>query len=711
MDSLQRLRLRVVPSLALISFVSIFLELVVIRWLSAEVRIFAYFKNFPLLAAFLGLGTGCVLARNKRDYFRAVPLLLLCLTLVIVLAEPIGYTHISFLDPFELYILGEWTRSTHPVFQSLAALAGVMVILCLVIAMFVGIGQKLGQLLDEFPPLTGYSLNIAFSLCGGLVYAAVCWRRTGPGTWILIVALVLGYFLRRPVQVAMLCAAVLLPVFLVPKSVIWSPYYRIDVEPLSLVSNKGQVFPLGVNVAVNHDSIAGAYNHSEAFVGTMPPDVREQLLDYYNVPYRIFGRRFHKVLVLGAGPGNDVAAALRHGASSVDGVEIDPTIFEIGRRLHPERPYDSPNAQVYVDDARAFLRNPSHNGYDLIVFGALDSHTVFTSMSSLRLDNYVYTVECFREALARLNPDGVIAVTFYFYKDWQLERVFNAVWKANGTRPVMVRSLGALSNNFVILAGPGAAPNSLRHNSYVTSQNADGVAGSGKVEPTTDDWPFLYLRKRGLPLEYISPLLLLLTISFIVVRRATRLTARAVHLPMFFMGVGFMLIETKLIAQMGLLTGTTWVVNTLVISAVLVMILLATIATAKGWIRSMRLAFAGLFLGLLTDWVLRMNTLTLVQNSTFNVVLITLALAVPVLFAAVLYARLFQESASPSHALGWNLFGGMVGGVLEYASTALGMNSLNLLGLVAYGIVAMLVYRGYREAPRRQGISLGIAAR
>ena len=62
-------------SLALISFLSLFIELVVIRWLASEVRIFAYFKNFPLLAAFLGFGAGCLIARRKRNYFRFAPLL------------------------------------------------------------------------------------------------------------------------------------------------------------------------------------------------------------------------------------------------------------------------------------------------------------------------------------------------------------------------------------------------------------------------------------------------------------------------------------------------------------------------------------------------------------------------------------------------------------------------------------------------------------
>jgi hypothetical protein len=45
--------------LFLLSLLALYTELVVIRWLASEVRVFAYFKNLPLMASFLGLGLGC----------------------------------------------------------------------------------------------------------------------------------------------------------------------------------------------------------------------------------------------------------------------------------------------------------------------------------------------------------------------------------------------------------------------------------------------------------------------------------------------------------------------------------------------------------------------------------------------------------------------------------------------------------------------------
>ena len=114
---------------------------------------------------------------------------------------------------------------------------------------------------------------------------------------------------------------------------------------------------------------------------------------------------------MGAGTGNDVAASLRHESSSVDAVEIDPAILALGKRDHPERPYDSPRVSVQLNDARAFLKRTERR-YDLILFGLLDSHTQLSDYSNMRIDNFVYTEESFREAKEHLKPTGVVFVKF-----------------------------------------------------------------------------------------------------------------------------------------------------------------------------------------------------------------------------------------------------------------------------------------------------------
>jgi len=73
--------------LVLISLLTLFVEMMMIRWVSSEVRIFAYFKNFVLVACFLGFGLGCYLCRRRIQLLAMIALLLL---LTLILKTPIS---------------------------------------------------------------------------------------------------------------------------------------------------------------------------------------------------------------------------------------------------------------------------------------------------------------------------------------------------------------------------------------------------------------------------------------------------------------------------------------------------------------------------------------------------------------------------------------------------------------------------------------------
>src|SRR5437899_12164045 len=64
--------------LILISLLSLFVEMLMIRWVSSEIRIFAYFKNFVLVACFLGFGLGCRLCKRRMNLLALlIPLVLM----------------------------------------------------------------------------------------------------------------------------------------------------------------------------------------------------------------------------------------------------------------------------------------------------------------------------------------------------------------------------------------------------------------------------------------------------------------------------------------------------------------------------------------------------------------------------------------------------------------------------------------------------------
>ena len=108
-------------------------------------------------------------------------------------------------------------------------------------------------------------------------------------------------------------------VHVMARGALWSPYYKITV------SQEGADTVVEVN-NIFHQSMA-------------PVEQKEY---FYQWPYTVFGDTFDDVLILGAGSGTDVAAALRHGAKHVDAVEIDPVIIRLGREHHPDQPYSDP---------------------------------------------------------------------------------------------------------------------------------------------------------------------------------------------------------------------------------------------------------------------------------------------------------------------------------------------------------------------------------
>ncbi len=142
-------------------------------------------------------------------------------------------------------------------------------------------------------------------------------------------------------------------------------------------------------------------------------------------------------------------------------------------------------------------------------------------------------------------------------------------------------------------------------------------------------------------------------------------------------------------------------VNTFVIGAVLLMIFLANLAVMRQWFTRVRFVVAALLGAILLDWAFQFNTLTLVSSPRINLYLILLALTLPIFFAGILFSNLFRLEESPGSALGYNLFGAMAGGVLEYFSMAWGINSLNLIAVAAYAGVAILARQPLSEARAR----------
>src|SRR4030042_2248017 len=81
-------------NLFLASFLALYFELVIIRYLSTEIRVFAYLKNLPLIASFFGLGLGMIMNKKEKVFAILFPFSGLILFLIIRFASILDINHL-----------------------------------------------------------------------------------------------------------------------------------------------------------------------------------------------------------------------------------------------------------------------------------------------------------------------------------------------------------------------------------------------------------------------------------------------------------------------------------------------------------------------------------------------------------------------------------------------------------------------------------------
>src|SRR6202049_4986442 len=99
-----------------------------------------------------------------------------------------------------------------------------------------------------------------------------------------------------------------------------------------------------------------------------------------------------------------------------------------------EQPYEDPRVHAVVNDARSFFRSTQEQ-FDVVAFGLLDSHTLLSHASSVRLDSFVYTVEGLREARSRLKENGVLSVSFAVINDALGAKIYRMMQQAFDGKP------------------------------------------------------------------------------------------------------------------------------------------------------------------------------------------------------------------------------------------------------------------------------------
>jgi spermidine synthase len=659
---------------------SLLLELAVIRWQGTIFEFFAFYKNYGLLACFAGLGLGYALSRSKGGIplILTLPLLAWQFGLLIALRwglpqRPYSLETIPFREQLNMGLTATWDQ------------IGVVYLLLTVVFLltalaFIPVGQLCGKLMERKGQLPAYGFNLLGSLAGVLLMFLVSFLWTPPVVWFgLCFVISLFFFVRKPstLLLAMGFTTIALTSLAWPVNPMWnkvySPYQSLDIgygpNGLMLIRAAGHYYQR-------------VHNLSDAAVAATSDLKLRTTRDYYDFPYRVRPRA-NAVAVVGAGSGNDVAAALRSGAQHVDAIEIDPAILLAGETNHPERPYGDPRVRPIVNDARSFLRT-TESHYDLIVYGLLDSHTLLSQASSVRLDSFVYTVEGLREARSRLKANGVLSLSFSVLNNALGTKIYQMMKQAfDGKEPLcFFPSYDGAQVFMQSKNGDLSIPQAVLSNAHVEERPDFYRDSTIKVDVSTDDWPFLYMPRRVYPLSYLVVLGLILLLTFALYASFFREQPKVSHLPFFFLGAGFMLVETKAITEMGLTFGNTWQVIAIAIASILIMAFLA-----NGIVHRLRLSgtfslYFLLFASLAVGWWIAISGG--LSSTIIGRIGTAAILTCPLFFSGIIFSTLLSAESRISSAMSMNLMGAMCGGILEYNSMHFGFHFLYLLALGLY---------------------------
>ena len=207
------------------------------------------------------------------------------------------------------------------------------------------------------------------------------------------------------------------------------------------------------------------------------------------------------------------------------------------------------------------------------------------------------------------------------------------------------------------------------------------------VELNTDNWPFLFLEKRGVPFHYLLPLFIIFALAFVLLYKIG-LRPIDVNWHLLFMGGAFLLIETKAVTTLALVFGSIWMVNSIVIAAILLMILLSNFVVSSLPSMSYLVLYLGLCASVLFNFGFSFDSLNQPEWQT-KALVSGLDIALPLFFAALIFAKAFSAVEPPSNGLASNLLGGLVGGLLEYLDMWAGLRALNLIALTLYVLSAV----------------------
>ncbi len=653
----------------------LFVELTIIRWTSSNLYYLFAVSNLILLASFLGIGMGFLRSSQRNNFFYLSPLLL---ALLICLCYYFAFDPVIRLNPATDnidYRNSYFSNNIYPVWMTLP------IIFCLTVALMQSLAEGVKKYFILFPALQAYRVEILGSLTGLIVFSLVSLLQAPPYVWGMIICASYLVLLRSEKTISVIdkiwqymiivlqvSSLILIMMIFIRESLtvnhFWSSYYKIVLQPYA-----------GNRYAVNVNGLVQQIIESA--------EQRERVKPFYTVPYqyRDSALPLNRVLIIGAGTGGDVAIALKHGAKQVDAVEIDPMLYQIGKKFNPDKVYDDPRVNIFIDDGRAYLQH-NQQKYDLIIYALTDSLMLIMGQSSLRLENYLYTQEGINAAANHLTANGIFAIYNYIQPTWLVNRLAKTMQNTFSHVPC-IKSYSAMDYYATVLLASNHP--AILHCSAYWHANS-----SAEIYPATDNYPFIYMQDSYFPKFYLICLAGILLLSLMILKLSgIGFNGIYQYVDLFLMGVAFLLLETKNIISFALLFGTTWFVNALVFIGIIFTVYLAIEFAYRKPSINQRLLYLLLLLSLLLAWLIPLRYLLDLSALPRFVVAVLLAFS-PIFIANLIFAERFRKTEQSAIAFGANLIGAVLGGMLEYLSLMIGYRHLFIVIAAIYALAIVL---------------------
>ncbi len=668
----------------IISFLILFFELTLIRYISATIVSISFYSNIILLASFFGVGGGCLLS-IRRNLFNLFPPLILILLLILnsqlLVINALESEMLMFQDFVGEYKIPSWLI--------------VIFIFSFVAFLFLILGQQLKLAFRNFEKsIDAYIFDLLGSLVGVIAFNILSYFELGFMYWIsitFILWLIINRTHKNPTKnkkydsifVWILVISFALFLNIIHENSWWSKYYFIKLTEFK----KDEYYHIFTN-KTGHQAME-----------------KKPKLWFYRIPYDSFKNpQYDDVLIIGAGSGQDASIALQHNVKNIDAVDIEPRLVEIGKEYHPLKPYSDPRVKITIADGRNFIENQKDKKYDLIIFALTDSLTLASNSSNTRLESYLMTVESFAKAKSLLKENGMLMLYNNYRKDWLIEKLTKILEQNFPDKVLVITS--KIDESALLMGGNKIADfNEAR---FIKEKTKLSFKKTSEINPEnqvgTDNWPFSYLFKPLIPRSYLTIISFIISLSglavFLFLKKykaeennknlSWQKFLKIIPWHMFFLGAGFMLLETKNIINFQLLFGSTWIVNSLVFVAILGLALTSAILTKMKLIFNKKILYFLMIFAIAISIFFPLKSIIELPFylKYLSAILISL---LPIFFANLIFSNHFSYQNNAEISFGLNMVGALFGGLLEYFSMLYGYHFLLYLIGFCYFVAIIFV--------------------